>query len=199
MTHEWKNWGESSDEEELPSSPPPPIYKRGNRKIRPMNVLMAAVTPPDGHKTKQPVSFGLMSKQNELEGLKMKLEELELKKRITESDIEASIRCAERAENDIKEAHVKLAHLSPSDKVEIEACNRAIELQSNRRVRIAMMKNDLEKINTEIQELSTSSMQLSDELSKGKGGRRVNRRTKTHAKHRAKHRSKKSNKTRIRR
>jgi len=176
MTHEWKNWGESSDEEELPSSPPPPIYKRGNRKIRPMNVLMAAVTPPDGHKTKQPVSFGLMSKQNELEGLKMKLEELELKKRITESDI-----------------------LSPSDKVEIEACNRAIELQSNRRVRIAMMKNDLEKINTEIQELSTSSMQLSDELSKGKGGRRVNRRTKTHAKHRAKHRSKKSNKTRIRR
>lgn len=205
-THKWEKLDELSDEEASPSSSSPPSSSRRYiRGRRPMAVLIAAVTPPDGDKKKQPLSFGSMLKKNQLE-------RLEIKKEITQSDIISVTRCAGDTKNDIEEAHAKLkilktklAHLSPSD--EIEACNRAIaekenlitELnakQSNRHRTIKNLNDNLEKINKIIEELSH---ELSDELSKEKSKKNGGRRAKTHAKYRAKHRSKKSNKTRTRR
>lgn len=170
---EWQEWDELSDEEELPSSPTPKPYKRGNRKMRPMKVLIAAVTPHD-KETQPSLSFGSMLKKNQLE-------RLEIKKEITQSDIMSVTRCIGYIADDIKEAHAKLeilktklAHLSHSD--EIEACNRAIaekenlitELnarQSSSHSSIDWLNNNLEKINKQIQKLSD---ELSDDLSKEK-------------------------------
>jgi hypothetical protein len=170
---EWQEWDELSDEEELPSSPTPKPYKRGNRKMRPMKVLIAAVTPHD-KETQPSLSFGSMLKKNQLE-------RLEIKKEITQSDIISTTRRIGNIADDIKEAHAKLeilktklAHLSNSD--EIEACNCAIaekeNLITNLNAQLSIshsnldwLNNNLEKTNKQIQELSD---ELSDDLSKEK-------------------------------
>lgn len=151
---EWQEWDELSDEEELPSSPTPKPYKRGNRKMRPMDMLIAAVTP-DGHVNIPPLSFGSMLKKN-------KLERLEIKKEITQSDIDSTTRRIGNIADDIKEAQ-------NSDEIAIaEKENLITNLNAQLSIshsNLAWLNNNLEKTNKQIQELSD---ELSDDLSKEK-------------------------------
>ena len=151
---EWQEWDELSDEEELPSSPTPKPYKRGNRKMRPMDMLIAAVTP-DGHVNIPPLSFGSMLKKN-------RLERLEIKKEITQSDIDSTTRRIGNIADDIKEAQ-------NSDEIAIAEKENLIttlnaQLSINH-TNLAWLNNNLEKTNKQIQELSD---ELSDDLSKEK-------------------------------
>lgn len=151
---EWQEWDELSDEEELPSSPTPKPYKRGNRKMRPMDMLIAAVTP-DGHVNIPPLSFGSMLKKN-------RLERLEIKKEITQSDIDSTTRRIKNIADDIKEAQNSDEIAIAEKENLITTLNAQLSINHSN---LAWLNNNLEKTNKQIQELSD---ELSDDLSKEK-------------------------------
>ena len=122
--------------------------------MRPMDMLIAAVTP-DGHVNIPPLSFGSMLKKN-------RLERLEIKKEITQSDIDSTTRRIGNIADDIKEAQ-------NSDEIAIAEKENLIttlnaQLSINH-TNLAWLNNNLEKTNKQIQELSD---ELSDDLSKEK-------------------------------